>query len=87
MTIIVAIVLAAFRLILSVLYFLLIIRAIMSWIPGDMGKLGDFVYGVTEPVLSPVRELFDKVGGRSFMPIDLSFLAVMLVITLLLNII
>ena len=80
-------ILAAFRLILWVFYVLLLVRAIMSWIPGDMGALSDFVYGITEPVLAPVRSLLDRIGGSSFMPIDWSFLVVMIIITLLLRIV
>lgn len=79
--------LSAFRLILLVLYALLAVRAVMSWIPVDMGVVSELVYGITEPVLAPVRRVLDRIGGRSFMPIDWSFLVVMIIITLLLRII
>lgn len=79
--------LSAFRLILLVLYALLAVRAVMSWIPVDMGIVSELVYGITEPVLAPVRRVLDRIGGRSFMPIDWSFLVVMIIITLLLRII
>ncbi len=49
------------------------VRAILSWFPFAGGKFTDFLYSVTEPVISPVRNLLGKssLGG---MPIDLSFL-------------
>lgn len=48
-------------------------RAILSWFPMGWGKLEEFLYSVTEPVITPVRNLLGNtsLGG---LPIDLSFL-------------
>lgn len=48
-------------------------RAILSWFPSGGGRFEDFLYSLTEPVISPMRNLIGKsaLGG---MPIDLSFL-------------
>lgn len=74
------------KLILRAYYYLLFARAILSWLPIDGNALTDFVYGVTEVILSPVRSLLDKFMGRSAFPIDLSFTVVFIVITILLNV-
>lgn len=52
---------------------LLIIRAILSWFPVSSG-IYDFLHLVTEPVIMPVRMLFDKMGIDVSIPIDLPFL-------------
>ncbi|PID82822.1 MAG: hypothetical protein CSB15_01055 [Clostridiales bacterium] len=54
---------------------LLFARAIMSWFVRDTSHpIVNFVYSVTEPILLPMRMLFDKYGINS-MGIDLSFIA------------
>ena len=60
---------------IGALQLLMLIRAIMSWLPfDDSAPLLRFVYCVTEPVIIPVRSLLDKIGLLSDLPIDLSFL-------------
>ena len=46
------------------------VRVIASWIPNvrlPFG-LGDFVFGVTEPILSPIRRAMPFFGGIDFSP-------------------
>ena len=69
---------ASVRLILSAWYLLFIISAVLSWLP-------DIVFSVTEPVLAPIRDLFDRLGVSSALPIDLSFLVVMILLSIVLN--
>lgn len=62
--------------VLNVFIILLIVRAVMSFFPVDiknplLQKGLQFIYQVTEPVLSPVRRVIPSVGG-----LDLSFLVV-----------
>lgn len=60
---------------IGALQLLMLIRAIMSWLPfDDSSPLSRFVYCATEPVIIPVRNLLDRIGFLSDLPIDLSFL-------------
>ena len=52
---------------------LMVVRAIFSWFPGQGGSIERFVYACTEPLLFPVRKLFDLFDIRPNLPIDLSF--------------
>ena len=56
---------------------LLIVYAIVSWIPSLRGRWTDYLGMVIEPVLSPVRRVIPPLGG-----FDLSFLVVFIVIQL-----
>ena len=51
----------------------LFVRAILSWFPGQGGAFERFIYACTEPLLFPVRKLFDLFDIRPNLPIDLSF--------------
>lgn len=87
MPVILLILLFAVRLLLELFYVLLIVRAVLSWVPGVRNRLTDFVYMVTEPVLSPVRNLLNRSRfGNLSLPIDLSFLVVLFILTFLLYI-
>ncbi|MBR6771852.1 MAG: YggT family protein [Clostridia bacterium] len=63
---------------------LLLVRAILSWIPPARdSKINYIVCMLTEPFLMPFRMLFDKLGiGRGFF-IDLSFLATIITLQFL----
>lgn len=76
---------ASVRLILSAWYLLFIISAVLSWLPNIDNAFTDFVFSVTEPVLAPIRDLFDRLGVSSALPIDLSFLVVMILLSIVLN--
>lgn len=76
---------ASVRLILSAWYLLFIISAVLSWLPDMDNAFTDFVFSVTEPVLAPIRDLFDRLGVSSALPIDLSFLVVMILLSIVLN--
>lgn len=58
---------------------LLIVRAILSWIPirydSPIRPLADLVHRITEPVLGPVRRVIPPMGG-----LDVSTLVVLLAI-------
>ena len=76
---------ASVRLILSAWYLLFIISAVLSWLPDIDNAFTDFVFSLTEPVLAPIRDLFDRLGVSSALPIDLSFLVVMILLSIVLN--
>lgn len=63
---------------------LLFIRAILSWFPGVGGKFADFIYKMTEPILYPVRKLFDLLGVNVGMsPIDIPFLITFILLAII----
>ena len=57
----------------SLAMLLMFVRAILSWFPGQGGTFERFVYACTEPLLFPVRKLFDLFDIRPNLPLDLSF--------------
>ena len=62
--------------------------AIISWIPDLHGsKIHVFLNALVEPVLAPVRRLLFRVQGQSAIPIDLSFIIVYLIISVIVHII
>lgn len=59
----------------EVLTYLLIIRAIMSWVVKDYSnKFVQMIIQMTNPILEPMKILFDKMGWNTGM-VDFSFLA------------
>lgn len=66
--------------VVKVLYILILIRVILSWInPSSMSQAADLIYKVTEPVLRPLRVVLHLgLGG-----LDLSPLIAMLILFLI----
>ena len=65
---------ATVRIIVYVLQFLMLARAILSWLPLDEDNpIENFLYMVTEPVIAPVRALIEHFGWFEGLPIDMSF--------------
>lgn len=63
---------------------LFIARAILSWFPMVQGNaLFEMLYGVTEPVLAPIRKLLFRIPGLSGLPFDFSILVAYLLIDVL----
>jgi len=64
------------NLLITIYIWLIIIRAILSWInPGSYHPLVQFLYRITEPVLGFVRQFIPSFGG-----LDLSPLIVILIL-------
>nr|MBQ4318084.1 YggT family protein [Clostridia bacterium] len=58
-------------------------RAILSWIPlDDDGPVTRFLYAMTEPLIMPVRMLLDRIPSVRDLPIDISFIATYMLLTL-----
>ena len=55
----------------------LLVYAVVSWVPSLRGRWTDYVAMLVEPVLAPVRRVIPPLGG-----FDLSFLFVFVVIQL-----
>ena len=75
---------AVLVLLLQAASMLFIVRALMSWLPAGGGSslasVRSFVFGLTEPVLAPIRQVMPRMGG-----IDLSVFAVLLFISFVLT--
>ena len=67
-------------LLLSGIQLAMLLRAILSWFPMEPNKFTDFLFGITEPVIYPVRRLFERMHWFEGLPIDLSFTATWLLL-------
>ena len=70
-------------LLIYVLHTAMFVRAILSWFPIGQGKLAEFLYAVTEPVIYPVRVLFEKLNIGVGLPIDIPFFVTFLLLSLI----
>ena len=72
------------RIIIAALQFLMLARAIISWLPIDEDNpIVTFLYAVTEPVTMPVRAVLDRLGLFEGMPIDMSFFITFILLSVL----
>lgn len=59
-----------FNMIFNVVYFLLVIRIILSWFPvNQYSEIVQLLYRITDPILAPFRRLPLRLGGMDFSPI------------------
>lgn len=64
----------------------IIVRVLLSWVPVRLPLgLGEFVWSVTEPILSPIRRALGVSAGIDFSPI-IALFAIQIVESLLLRI-
>ncbi|MBE6681216.1 MAG: hypothetical protein E7600_02880 [Ruminococcaceae bacterium] len=69
-------------LVIEVLRFMMFARAIVSWIPSlSESRIADFLFAVTEFLITPVRILFDKMGWNNSMMIDIPFFVTFIFLT------
>ena len=69
---------------LAVINICMLIRAVLSWFPiRDDNPILSFVCMVTEPIIAPIRKLFDRMGWFRNSPLDFSFLAAYLLLTVI----
>lgn len=61
--------------ILNLYVLVLLVYALVSWVPSIRGRWTEYVAMLVEPVLSPLRRIIPPIGG-----LDISFLVVILVI-------
>jgi len=58
------------RLLVMVVWFLLIVRVVLSWTnPRGGGGIVAFIYQATEPILAPIRRLIPPTGGLDWSPL------------------
>ena len=67
---------------LSALELCMLIRAVLSWFPiRDDNPILRFVCMVTEPLIAPIRALFDRMGWFRNFPLDMSFFVTFLLLS------
>ena len=65
-----------FSMLFNVIYFLLVIRIILSWFAvRTYNEIVQIIYKITEPILAPFRRLPLRMGAMDFSPI-LAFLVI-----------
>ena len=70
--------------ILTIAEVALFLRAILSWFdPMGEGVIASFLYLITEPLIYPIRRLFEAKGWFEGTPIDVPFIAAVIVIAVL----
>ena len=68
--------------ILFTLEIAMLIRAILSWFPlGEDNVIVRFVTMLTEPIVAPVRALFQRMNWFQNIPIDVSFFVASLLLS------
>lgn len=68
---------------LGALQFLMIVRAILSWLPFDdegESRLSVFVHIITEPAIVPVRWILGIFFNTEELPIDIPFFVTMILL-------
>lgn len=67
---------------LSAVELCMLVRAVLSWFPiGEDNPLLRFVCMITEPLIAPIRALFDRLGWFRNFPIDVSFFVAFLLLS------
>ena len=61
---------------------LMLLYAVVSWVPSLRGRWSDYVAMAVEPVLVPVRRVIPPMGG-----LDLSFIVVIIVLQLVMRLV
>lgn len=67
---------------LELLGYALLLRAILGLFASEESRVLGFCYAVTEPFVSPVRNLLSLIPALEDFPIDLSFMATYLILTI-----
>ena len=82
MNIAIKLIIATAQALLAVINVCMLIRAVLSWFPiSDDNPILSFVCMVTEPIVAPIRKLFERMGWFQGLPIDISFMVSYLLIT------
>lgn len=68
---------------LSAIHLAMTLRAILSWFPIESNKFTHFLEVFTEPIVYPIRKLFEKMNWFQDIPLDMSFMATYLILVIL----
>ena len=75
MDLVVKLIIGIAQAILVTLQVAMLVRAILSWFPlGEDNPIVLFVTMLTEPIVAPIRALFERMNWFQNIPIDISFL-------------
>ncbi len=81
-------VIQAISLLLQVYSYVLLARALVSWIPNldPYNPIVQFLYQITEPVLEPIRKLVPPLGGMIDISMLIAFFGIMILQQILVSI-
>ena len=83
MDLVVSLLIGTVQALLSVVQLCFLVRAILSWLPlSDDNPLITFTAMVTEPIILPVRALFDRFGWFRDFPLDMPFFVAFILVNL-----
>ncbi len=71
---------------LSIVIFLMFVRAVLSWFPIKENPIEEFIYQVTEVFVYPVRMIIERFDSLSSLPIDISFFVAFMCMSIVLEI-
>ncbi len=58
------------QMILSILYFIIIVRILISWVnPDPYNPIVQVLHAITEPMMKPFRRILPPIGGFDLSPI------------------
>ena len=83
MQIVLEVIIGTVRVLLLAIQFAMMARAILSWFPIEPNKLTQFLDIVTEPVVYPIRKLFEKMNWFQNIPLDMSFMTAYIILSIL----
>ena len=81
--VVIAVIVETVRVLLLVIQFAMMARAILSWFPIEPNKLTQLLDAITEPLICPIRKLFEKMNWFQDIPLDMSFMATYLILVIL----
>lgn len=82
MNLLIYLLVSAVRFFLVIEQLLFLVRAILSWIFMDQeGKVMNFLYRVTEPLILPARVLLGRIDGMNEIPIDIPFFVTVILLS------
>ena len=61
----------------------MMVRAIMSWFLDESNAIHGFFISITEPFITPIRMLLEKLSVGRGMPIDISFIVTFIILRVL----
>ena len=74
MNLVVSLLIGTVQALISVVEVCFLLRAILSWLPlSDSNPFVTFTAMVTEPIIMPIRALFDRFGWFRDFPLDMPF--------------
>ncbi len=71
------------RALIAALDICMLLRAILSWFVEEDNAILGFVTMVTEPIIAPIRALFDHFGWFQNSPLDVPFFAAFILLQLI----